>query len=307
MLCRLRPLGIFACGLLLTNTLQATATDNKAALRQSLTENQKRATRAAPVPEKHFPATPTALPEWKSYLLSLSAYQKAFPGLYPPLDLVRWDRIPFEWLKPQVRKHGRIWARAEAKDLNFDDRRTERVAISRKSNQELFEKLSSMGKEGTLWVGTTRTLLDTFSKDERLALTPLDEAFQQSELGKLLFERFRGKSSELPSGFLVDPKAHRLILEIGESGQEEEANPAAKKYFKVDFDLSDKVMVQIRPSFGRDERLGSDISQRKENFRGYLLNADSSERLPLGPYPASQNRWIDEGGTAHFHGDGHKH
>jgi hypothetical protein len=305
--CRLRPLRVFACSLLVGHAAWASAADNKAALRQSLSQNQKSATRTAPVPDKHFPATPTTLPQWKNYLLSLSAYQKAFPGLYPPLDLVRWDRIPLDWLKPQVRKHGLIWERAESRDLNFDDRRTERVALSRKSNQELFEKLSALQKQGTLWVGSTRTLLDSFSSEERLALTPLDEAFQQSELGKLLFDRFRSKSSELLSGFLVDPKAQRLILEIGESNSDGESGSVPSQYFKVEFDLSNKAEVRIRPSFGRDERLGSDISQRKENFRGYLLNAESNERLPLGPYPARQNRWVDERGTAHFHGDGHKH
>jgi hypothetical protein len=284
----------------------AAASEKKPTLRQQGSENFDKATRATPVPEKHFPATPTALPGWKSYILSLSSYQKAYPGLYPPLDLVRWDRIPSEWLKPQVRKHGTIWERSEAKDLNFDDRRTERIALSRRSNQELFEKLNAMEKAGTLWVGSTRNLLDTFSKDERIALTPLDEAFQTSELGKILFQRLRGKSSELLSGFLVDPKASRMILEIGDSAAPDSTSVPAK-YFKVDFDLSDKAEVRLRPSFGRDERLGSDIAQRKENFRGYLLNAESNERLPLGPYPASQNRWVDERGISHFHGDGHKH
>jgi hypothetical protein len=46
---------------------------------------------------------------------------------------------------------------------------------------------------------------------------------------------------------------------------------------------------------------------RKENFRGYLLNAQSGEKLPLGPYPVQGQRWVDERGTSHFKGDGHKH
>lgn len=301
-----RTLQLLTCALIGTASAKTGATDNPAALRRRSLLKQQEATRAAPIPEKHFPSTPTALPQWKSYLLSLSAYQKAYPGLYPPLDLVRWDRIPLEWLKAQVRKHGLTWERAEAKELNFDDRRIERIALSRKSNQELFEKLKSMEKEGTLWVGSTRNLLDTFAKEDRLALTPLDEAFQTSELGKLLFERFRSKSSELISGFLVDPKAQRVILEIGESDSPETKSETTK-YFKIEFDLTNKSEVRLRPSYGRNERLGSDISQRKENFRGYLLNAESNERLPLGPYPASQNRWVDERGTSHFHGDGHKH
>jgi|GEM_PF-3230773 len=249
-------------------------------------------------------------PQWKNYLNNLAAYQRSFPGIYMPLDLVRWDKIPDDWLRTQVRKHGLAWERSESKAMSFEERRTQRIVVSRKANQELFEAQKALESKGTLWVGSTRDLLDTFATDERLALTPLDEAFQSSELGGELFKRFAQKSSGALTGFLIDPKAKRLILEIGSEGgpsSPSKAAPGSPQYFKIDFDDSASKELRIRPSYGREERLGADISMRKENFRGYLLNASSGEKLPLGPYPLPKNRWVDENGTGHFHGDGHKH
>lgn len=263
---------------------------------------KKRSTQESPTFPKHFPITPIAHPQWKSYLTNLSSYQSAYPGIYTPADLVRWDKLPPEWLRTHVRKHGLIWERSEAKPLAFEDRRLERVVISRKTNQELFEALQTLEKQGTLWIGSTRALLDSFNTEDRIALTPLDEAFQKSDLGSQLFKRFSEKSSSSLNGFLVDRKSGRMILELGGASSAE--NPS---YFKVEFLPQGDAETRVRPIFGREERLGADILFRKENFRSYLLNKESVEKLPLGPYPAKANQWLDERGTSHFHGDGHKH
>ena len=291
----MKRLALVICG------LAASASQAQDSLRTQALRKRK-ATQETPTFPKHFPSTPIAHPQWKSYLTNIRSYQSAYPGIYTPPDLVRWDKLPAEWLKTHIRKNGLIWERSEAKPLPFEDRRTERVVISRKANQELYEALQALEKQGTLWVGSTRALLDSFNIDDRISLTPLDEAFQKSELGRELFKRFAEKSSSALTGFLVDPKAKRMILELGESSSD-----TTPPYFKVEFLPQSAAELRVRPLIGREERLGADIIVRQENFRSYLLNNESIEKLPLGPYPSKGNQWLDERGTSHFKGDGHKH
>ncbi|MEO5668884.1 MAG: hypothetical protein ABIR96_12560 [Bdellovibrionota bacterium] len=249
-----------------------------------------------PTPAKYFPQSPGAQAQWSSYLVSLGDYQKSYPGLFTPLDLVRWDKLPDEWLKTQIRKHGLAWQHLEAKTLEFKERRSERLALSRRANQELFDAEKALEKQRRLWMGATRAQLDTLKPEDRFSLTPLDEAFQRSDLGKQLSQRFGGKNPGMITGFLVDPANKTLIIETGEND-----------YFKTVFDDSNATALHVRAFWGRDERLGTDVTMLKENFRGFLLNPQSGERLPLGPYPAKANLWVDERGTSHFKGDGHKH
>lgn len=243
---------------------------------------------------------PISHPRWKLYLHTLLAYQKSFPGIYTPIDLIRWDKIPQDWLQTQIGKYSNSWERLQKKSLTADLRRTEETVVSRKANEELYQFIQSLEKSQNpfFWVGSTRPILDSMSENERLSLTPLDAVFQESSLGLQLFDRIRErKTGKLISGFIIDKKQQRLILE-------EDAN----NYFK--FEIKDAPSPQdllIRTFYGREERVGLDIKIQKENFRGYLLKPLSNDRFPFGPMPLKKNQWVDERGHSHFEGDGHKH
>lgn len=253
---------------------------------------------APPFPEK-IANSAMGHPQWKSYIHSLLSYQKSFPGIYTPLDLIRWDKIPTEWLYPQIRKHGLTWERSQKKSMAADERRTEQTVLSRNSNEELYRKIMQLEKaQPTLyWIGSTRWILDSLSENERMSLTPLDPIFQKSDIGKEVFNRIREsvKNNNI-SGFVIDRKSQKLILETENS------------FYKIEFQESvDPQELIIRPYEGKDKRLGTDIKVRRENFRGYLYNASSGEKLPFGPIPLKSNQWVDERGHTHFEGDGHKH
>jgi hypothetical protein len=107
---------------------------------------------------------------------------------------------------------------------------------------------------------------------------------------------------------LIDKQSQRLILETYEETSSRSPASVKSDYFKVEFkEAPTSQELVIRPYYGKDQRLGGDIKLRNENFRGYLLNASSVEKLPFGPLPLKTNQWVDESGHTHFHGDGHKH
>lgn len=272
--------------------IKANNLESRIAARQKLQEQ-------TPPSKDRVANSPLNHPQWKNYVHSLLAYQKLFPGIYTPIDLIRWDKIPEDWLFSQIRKHGLLWERLKSKTLSMNDRRTEQTVLSRNANEELYRKILELEKsqKGFFWMGSTRFVLDSLDESERVSLTPLDPVFQKSDLGSQIYSRIKLKENAATlSGFLIDKKSQRMIFESADSG-----------YYKVEFhEAPTPQELLIRTYFGKNERLGSDIKIRKENFRGYLFNTSSNEPLPMGPLPLKKNQWVDESGRTHYSGDGHQ-
>jgi hypothetical protein len=252
-------------------------------------------------------------PEWPTYMQALHHYVKLYPGSFTPPEFVRFDKLPLDELSAQVLLYAPRWTRL--RDANAGSTPTAlaeaQLVTSRDANQALLGLLQARraSDPAATLPGSTRLILDRIPEEQRLGLTPLDEVFKSSELGKKLFAQIEARFGPFhPAAFLVDEKQRRLLLETdpGRGPSAPDGGPALIQFL---FQTSpDGRQTQVSTLLGTNETIGNAVGYRNSEFKGGLLNPkDTLSRFPLGPFPTSSNRWMDEGKTTHFSGDGHNH
>jgi hypothetical protein len=250
-------------------------------------------------------------PEWPSYMQALHHFQKLYPGSFTPPELIRFDKLPLPELSEQVARYTPRWTRLRGANPGSTpgELAEAQLTVSREANQALLGLLQARRSSdpSAALPGSTRLIIDRIPEEQRMGLTPIDEVFKTTELGKQIFSQIEARFGPFhPSAFVVDEKGRRIFLET-DPGRGPTAPDGGSGTIQLQFlPSADGKQTQIKTLFG-NEAIGTDVRYRNSEFKGNLLNPkDTLSRLPLGPFPASSQRWMNEG-TTHFSGDGHNH
>lgn len=246
--------------------------------------------------------------EWGYYVNALRYYHSQYPNVFTPLELIRIDRLPVEALLLEIKKYGPAWE-ALSKGRLRDEVVEAQVQVSREANQSL-EKLvnASPEKAAGKLRGSFQALLTHIPSADRIAMTPLDKAFESSVLGEKIKKEISQKKELVPLAFTLNEAKNRIDFEgLPPAWTAREIPP--KRFYSLEYGPTDNPEVlRFRGSYpGSSDRAGPDIMARKTLFRGSLFDAKDFSRMPFGRIPKGGELWIDEGGASHFSGDGHNH
>jgi len=238
------------------------------------------------------------IPEWPKYITGLDYYHSYHPNVFRTADMVRWDRIDPTWLKAHIQKWGRVWENLWQQRLKMDEAHPKRLKVSRLMNQELYDYISEKEKKSDINThlhGSTTALLSQIPDELRRAFTPLDAKFQQTDLGKKIFQKLSQATRENFKEFLLYTKANSIYLKSD-----------SPELYKIRFRGEESAEISV-DVYGPDKvLLTPSLTMQNQYLNGLWLNSKSNTRYPLGKYPATSEQFVIEG-HQHFHGDGHKH
>lgn len=250
-----------------------------------------------------FTSGPNELQEWPRYLEGLDFYQRYNNDLFRTSDTIRWDRISKNWLTKHVTKWGRVWLHLRDRKLKPEEVHPKKIKLSRLINQELYEYIIAAEKKSTISThlhGSTLALQQSIPQGLRRSLTPLDDLFISSDLGKNIFKKIKKSSLKTPASFVFHEKSKTIYLNLGNGSS---ADKFRIKYSDIKGDES-KSRIEIFKDLKDSILPPIDVSQ--ENYESRWINAKSKSRKPLGKFPSKKEQFLIEGNT-HFSGDGHKH
>jgi hypothetical protein len=215
--------------------------------------------------------------------------------VFPAPEWIRFDLIQPNRLRTHVRESVDAW-RAIPSNRGDSLFRQEQLRVSRQT----YEKLEALLTEHkTLSVrGGTRSCLQAIPEYARYALTPLDPLFLASELGqKIKQDLDKVGAVEV---FKLDTESRRLQF----------LNADGREIYRIqvsDVSSNEAQKRIIGQSFVRGSRAELNALIRPSLLNGSFWNPRQMDRNPLGVYVSPQERWVDESGVTHFHGDGHDH
>ncbi len=247
----------------------------------------------------------TSLSQWPAYVSAVQYYQVVSPAVFSPLELLRLDLLKFSTLSEQVKTVGSEWETLEKKTRSKAVLE-EKESLSRKANDWLHVQFR---KEKISPHGTHLKILKSMKITQRYALTPMDGLFQNTEIGKKIANDLKSRSEfEVRSlKFLKEKQA--IVFEGVPVVWGKNSKVAALPIYQITAaSVEDGSVVKLRAQFiDKAEAAYPDLKFRKEYLGGSFFDSKSSGRFLLGPMPQQKSIFLDEGGTSHFSGDGHKH
>lgn len=243
---------------------------------------------------------------WHPYVQSIAYFQKRYTGAFPPLELIRLDRLPQKEFSQQVHKYGAEWVDLDKKKFGAQ-LEAEKLFLSKHANTDLYELVHKLMKEGKVALrGSSTEILAAIPAEDRLALSPLDPVFKNSELGKKL--NADTKKYEV-QGFSIDDQAKQLTFELNSAPSSGQPGPASASSYQLSFkDIPDTDQLRARGSLnGNPQPAGPDINVPRSNLRGTFFSASDPSPFPFGNYPQASDIFLGENNTQHYQGDGHDH
>lgn len=231
---------------------------------------------------------------FKAYLESLLWFQNKNPGVYTPPEFIRFDLIEYRLLWAEINRGSKPWIDLKNKKLGTDKTLQEQRRISVENNERLWKILQSATKSQKPLYGSTQFYIDLVPLSHRIALTPFDSLFKQSDLGRKIFSDLK----ESPESFLIQTEKKKIIFTSNTKSYE------VSILSKPD----SKDLIFKTKQANNQSPIGSDLKMNKNYLRGSLFGSEKWNDLssfPFGTLPKQKETWLDESGKTHFGGDGH--
>jgi hypothetical protein len=248
-------------------------------------------------------------PQWPHYLRCLNYFLKYSPSSYFPIELIRFDKLPFDEIKKQVITHGNDWLRIYKNESRYKTNHEEKISISKAALYDLYKLLQRTKKEHQIYGGRS-DVLELFPIETRLSLTPLDNLFKSNIFYKELKKIMQKAGLSEWNAFTFDSDNQIIILERSTSLDRPKLNfPIAliniKNLTNSNDNFNNKITFQVT-SLQKKETLPN-FQINTSYLRGNFFQSDKNNPYPFGKFVDSKEVFLDEKGEQHFGGDGHNH
>jgi hypothetical protein len=247
--------------------------------------------------------------EWREFVAVLNVYQKMSPGAFPPVEWTPFSSLDFTALEKLVLQTAKERREILAKSNQTRQQKLElEQKLSLKTNSDLY----GLMKKASALPAAENTILKSLDPASRVALTPLDELFKNTEMGQKISKDLAQRPQTEVQVVQGDPKKQELVF-LGRKRSEyynEFFEAPLTPVYKVQVQKvgNSKDEIRIRAQFlDTGEVAPPDMNYRRAFLKGSFFGSDLETRFLMGTMPKGNQVFVDETGTQHFSGDGHNH
>jgi hypothetical protein len=241
--------------------------------------------------------------EWSQFVKLLGVYQTRSPGAFVPIEWVPVSALDETELKNLVGTFVK-------KSLQISKEKQEDLELLSLQANEQFRQLVAKAKALPT---AENILLANLDPQFRKSLTPLDEVFKGSELGRKIAKDLAKYPEYEVSKVTADTKQKKLVYwarKRSEYNNDFFNVPAQPFYILEVHDSANSAQGELilKGRFVDSAKgLTEDLKFSKTFLKGSFFGSASGQDSILGPLPKTNRVFVDESGVSHFAGDGHKH
>lgn len=245
--------------------------------------------------------------KWPTYVSAIRHYQKKFPALYRPLELLPIHKLPQSSFNNHVHQTITRWEdavnlRAHEEILKY------KKQVSKAANKELKELLHQYNLLNPNVFHIRKEIVESIPQESRIAMSPYDLSFLNAgELGKKIKKDLNSlqwvEADEAKINLLK-----RNVVFFGSLKTPFQKTPQLKPVYEL-YDVGPAGQQRLFRGRGliNGQLIMPDILINPLYMQGTFFDPKDKSFVPLGNYIPANSLIIDEGGVGHFKGDGHKH
>lgn len=240
----------------------------------------------------------TKHPKWPAYVNVISFYHRFFPNVYQALELMPLNQIPEDSLLSEIVSSTQEWESFSSKKRGTLADRQKEIQISRNANERLALLLQNNKS-----IISIKSVVESIKKEQRVALTPLDELFWNSVIGKKA-------KSDLEKIKSSPNQVKQIKINSAKGSLEYQLSDNTKDRYRIRVLEKAENVLRVKGEASKVRAPASDLDKDAElkvyDLKGAFYQR-KEDKLPFGPFPAPQDLYLSEDGVSHFKGDGHKH